>query len=171
MKSDRDGINLAAKPSGTGCAECSAAGGWWFHLRRCVECGHIGCCDTSPNQHATKQTRRRVTRSSRASSRANDGFTTIARERLSPARSFKAPTRIRWISRCRDRTGRCLRTGKRCSMNRGVKALRGRASALQLDPRRSSRRCCYPPPSGGRHYLSSVAAVQARGLAIALLLR
>jgi hypothetical protein len=54
MKSERDGINPAAKPSGTGCLECSAVGGWWLHLRRCVECGHIGCCDTSPNQHASK---------------------------------------------------------------------------------------------------------------------
>jgi hypothetical protein len=30
------------------------AGGWWFHLRRCAECGHIGCCDSSPSQHASK---------------------------------------------------------------------------------------------------------------------
>jgi hypothetical protein len=54
MKSERDGIDPAAKPSGTGCVECSAVGGWWLHLRRCVECGHVGCCDTSPNQHASK---------------------------------------------------------------------------------------------------------------------
>jgi len=54
MKSERDGINPAAKPSGTGCVECLALGGWWLHLRRCAECGHIGCCDTSPNQHASK---------------------------------------------------------------------------------------------------------------------
>jgi hypothetical protein len=40
-------------PSGTGCVECLDAGGWWFHLRRCAQCGHIGCCDTSPSQHAT----------------------------------------------------------------------------------------------------------------------
>jgi Zn-finger in ubiquitin-hydrolases and other protein len=40
-------------PSGTGCVECLAGGGWWLHLRRCVECGHIGCCDSSPMQHAT----------------------------------------------------------------------------------------------------------------------
>jgi ubiquitin-hydrolase Zn-finger-containing protein len=46
------GINPAAPPSGTGCAECEEAGGWWFHLRRCAECGHIGCCDSSPSQHA-----------------------------------------------------------------------------------------------------------------------
>ena len=49
----RNGINPAVPPSGTGCQECLAAGGWWFHLRRCTECGHIGCCDTSPYQHAT----------------------------------------------------------------------------------------------------------------------
>jgi hypothetical protein len=54
MKSQRDGINPLAKPSGTGCVECRATGSWWFHLRRWAECGHIGCCDTSPNQHATK---------------------------------------------------------------------------------------------------------------------
>jgi hypothetical protein len=35
--------------------ECMAIAGWWFHLRiRCAECGHIGCCDSSPNQHASK---------------------------------------------------------------------------------------------------------------------
>src|SRR5215469_1923638 len=54
MNSETDGINPAAKPSGTGCVECLALGGWWFHLRRCAECGYIGCCDTSPNQHASK---------------------------------------------------------------------------------------------------------------------
>jgi hypothetical protein len=47
------GINTTVPPSGTGCVECEADGGWWFHLRRCAECGHIGCCDTSPAQHAT----------------------------------------------------------------------------------------------------------------------
>ena len=40
-------------PSGTGCQECETAGGWWVHLRRCAQCGHVGCCDTSPAQHAT----------------------------------------------------------------------------------------------------------------------
>ena len=34
-------------------AECLAGGGWWFHLRRCAQCGHVGCCDSSPAQHAT----------------------------------------------------------------------------------------------------------------------
>jgi hypothetical protein len=52
MSSD-PAINPAAEPSGTGCAECESGGGWWFHLRRCAQCGHIGCCDSSPAQHAT----------------------------------------------------------------------------------------------------------------------
>lgn len=48
------GIEPAVAPSGTGCVECLAEGGWWFHLRRCAACGHIGCCDNSPSQHATR---------------------------------------------------------------------------------------------------------------------
>jgi hypothetical protein len=47
-------IDPAAKPSGTGCSECLATEGWWLHLRRCAKCGHIGCCDSSPSQHARK---------------------------------------------------------------------------------------------------------------------
>lgn len=48
------GIDPTVAPSGPGCVECEAAQGWWVHLRRCAQCGHIGCCDTSPEQHATK---------------------------------------------------------------------------------------------------------------------
>jgi hypothetical protein len=48
------GIDPKIQPSGNGCVECLASGGWWLHLRRCAQCGHVGCCDTSPNQHATK---------------------------------------------------------------------------------------------------------------------
>jgi len=36
-----------------GCPECIAIGSTWVHLRRCTECGHVGCCDDSPNRHAT----------------------------------------------------------------------------------------------------------------------
>ena len=48
------GIDPSVPPSGTGCVECDEAGGWWFHLRRCAECGHVGCCDSSPSQHASR---------------------------------------------------------------------------------------------------------------------
>ncbi len=53
------GIDLNAGPSGEGCVECLAGDGpgWWFHLRRCAACGHIGCCDSSPSQHATAHAR------------------------------------------------------------------------------------------------------------------
>ena len=37
-----------------GCEECLATGSRWVHLRLCMECGHVGCCDDSPNKHATK---------------------------------------------------------------------------------------------------------------------
>jgi hypothetical protein len=37
-----------------GCEECLTTGGQWVHLRVCRSCGLIGCCDSSPNQHASK---------------------------------------------------------------------------------------------------------------------
>ena len=40
-------------PSGDGCVECLQMGARWVHLRRCATCGHVGCCDSSPNKHAT----------------------------------------------------------------------------------------------------------------------
>jgi hypothetical protein len=49
-----DDIAESPGPSGDGCVECLATGGRWVHLRRCVECGHVGCCDASPGTHATK---------------------------------------------------------------------------------------------------------------------
>src|SRR6201746_1730768 len=48
-----DPIDPTVAPSGTGCADCDASGGWWVHLRRCAACGHVGCCDSSPSQHAS----------------------------------------------------------------------------------------------------------------------
>jgi hypothetical protein len=51
---DENPIDASVPPSGTGCVECLATEGWWLHLRRCADCGHIGCCDQSPSQHATK---------------------------------------------------------------------------------------------------------------------
>jgi hypothetical protein len=46
-------IHPKVPPSGTGCVECLASNSWWLHLRRCAECGHIGCCDESLGKHAT----------------------------------------------------------------------------------------------------------------------
>jgi uncharacterized UBP type Zn finger protein len=40
------------KPHTKGCEECLASGDTWVHLRMCLECGHVGCCDSSKNRHA-----------------------------------------------------------------------------------------------------------------------
>ena len=40
-------------PSADGCEDCLAIGADWVHLRLCLVCGHAGCCDDSPNRHAT----------------------------------------------------------------------------------------------------------------------
>jgi uncharacterized UBP type Zn finger protein len=42
------------RPRTSGCEECLKTGDSWVHLRLCLECGHVGCCDSSPNRHATK---------------------------------------------------------------------------------------------------------------------
>ncbi len=41
-------------PSSKGCEDCLREGSTWVHLRMCLECGHVGCCDSSPRKHATK---------------------------------------------------------------------------------------------------------------------
>jgi uncharacterized UBP type Zn finger protein len=42
------------KPNSNGCEECLKMGDTWVHLRLCLSCGHVGCCDSSKNKHATK---------------------------------------------------------------------------------------------------------------------
>jgi uncharacterized UBP type Zn finger protein len=52
-----EGLKRRARPvtpSGPGCAECLVSGDGWVHLRLCLACGHVGCCDDSPNRHATR---------------------------------------------------------------------------------------------------------------------
>jgi Zn-finger in ubiquitin-hydrolases and other protein len=67
---------------------------------QCVECGHVGCCDTSPNQHASKHNAATGHPIITSFEPASDGFTIIVLESSSPARSFTPLTRIRWINRC-----------------------------------------------------------------------
>jgi hypothetical protein len=52
-----DQIDPTAPPTGTGRADCEATAAGWLHLRRCAAWGHVGCCDSSPNQHATAHAR------------------------------------------------------------------------------------------------------------------
>ena len=44
-------------PSAEGCEDCLKIGARWVHLRLCLTCGHVGCCDSSPNRHASKHAR------------------------------------------------------------------------------------------------------------------
>jgi uncharacterized UBP type Zn finger protein len=48
-----DQIQTVDGASGDGCVECLRDGTSWVHLRRCLTCGHVGCCDNSPMRHAT----------------------------------------------------------------------------------------------------------------------
>jgi CPA1 family monovalent cation:H+ antiporter len=47
-------IAKGIKRSGSGCVECLELGMQWVHLRECLKCGHVGCCDSSVGKHATK---------------------------------------------------------------------------------------------------------------------
>jgi uncharacterized UBP type Zn finger protein len=47
----------AVTPSAEGCEDCLRLGDSWVHLRLCLTCGHVGCCDSSKNRHATKHYR------------------------------------------------------------------------------------------------------------------
>ena len=49
-----DHVRTARARTPAGCEECLAMGDTWVHLRECLSCGHVGCCDSSPNRHATK---------------------------------------------------------------------------------------------------------------------
>lgn len=44
-------------PSADGCEDCLKTGDPWVHLRMCLTCGYVGCCDNSPNRHATEHYR------------------------------------------------------------------------------------------------------------------
>jgi uncharacterized UBP type Zn finger protein len=49
-----DQIHQVTPSSINGCEECLAMGDTWVHLRECLTCGHVGCCDDSQNKHATQ---------------------------------------------------------------------------------------------------------------------
>jgi hypothetical protein len=47
-------VSEAPPPRSDGCEECLLIGSEWVHLRLCIACGHVGCCDSSPHRHATR---------------------------------------------------------------------------------------------------------------------
>jgi uncharacterized UBP type Zn finger protein len=48
-----DQVKAVQPGTPNGCEECLAMGDTWVHLRECLSCGHVGCCDSSKNRHAT----------------------------------------------------------------------------------------------------------------------
>jgi hypothetical protein len=53
-----DHVHLTELPASVeGCEDCLASGSKWLHLRICLQCGHVGCCDDSPARHATAHAR------------------------------------------------------------------------------------------------------------------
>jgi uncharacterized UBP type Zn finger protein len=53
-----DAIQVTELPQSVpGCEDCLREGGRWLHLRICLTCGHVGCCDDSPNRHASRHAR------------------------------------------------------------------------------------------------------------------
>jgi len=48
-----DQVRAVEPSTREGCEECLAIGDTWVHLRECLSCGHVGCCDSSKNRHAT----------------------------------------------------------------------------------------------------------------------
>ena len=89
--SDSPHLDAAAVPSGAGCQECEAAGGWWVHLRRCAACGHIGCCDSSVGQHATAHFRQTGHELMRTFEPGEDWFWNFRTETVVPGPELAPP--------------------------------------------------------------------------------
>lgn len=52
-----DQVTVERPDTVEGCVDCLASGGRWLHLRVCRSCGHVACCDSSPNRHASVHAR------------------------------------------------------------------------------------------------------------------
>ena len=110
-----DSVKVTDLPDAVdGCEDCLATGGQWLHLRICLECGHVGCCDSSPNQHASAHAREtghqlirsRLSRGGvRSSTGTSDGFSTdAARALFRPnVRSYRG--RRRGVVKSEERPG------------------------------------------------------------------
>jgi hypothetical protein len=72
--------------------ECLESSGWWLHLRRCAVCGHVGCCDTSPAQHATAHWRATGHRVVASFEPGEDWFWDYAREQTIMPVALVGPT-------------------------------------------------------------------------------
>lgn len=85
-------IKPEVPPSGTGCLECEQEGAWWFHLRRCAECGHVGCCDQSLGQHGTRHFQQTGHRVMQSFEPGEEWFWDFVREEVFAGPVLAAPT-------------------------------------------------------------------------------
>ena len=122
-------------PRTPGCEECLKTGTPWVHLRLCLSCGHVGCCDSSPGRHATKHFHHTAHPVIASLSRASGGpgATSIGRRRTSrskPCRTCGTESGSRWTWR-RLKHGRARLAVRRLSQAR--RGPDGRAGPLPLD--------------------------------------
>jgi hypothetical protein len=83
-------------PSALGCQECLKIGSVWLHLRICRSCGHVGCCDDSPNKHATKHFHATGIPSSKATTRLKDGAGVMWMKFCSTSRTARRRITVRF---------------------------------------------------------------------------
>ena len=96
--------------------ECLAtADGWWFHLRRCAACGHVGCCDSSPSQHASRHAAEAGHPIVRSYEPDEEWFWDYVARNTPMDRGSCRPSRTRASSRCRVRRAACPETGSATS--------------------------------------------------------
>jgi hypothetical protein len=105
------GVNAAVPPTGAGCAECEVTGGWWVHLRRCADCGHVGCCDTSPPSMPRCTGALPATQLSRTSNLTKSGSGTTRLRKPSPVRDWPRLAITRSASQFPDRVAEFPLTG------------------------------------------------------------
>ncbi|WP_250340352.1 UBP-type zinc finger domain-containing protein [Luteibacter flocculans] len=114
MSNLSNGIDPSVPPSGTGCVECEQTGSWWFHLRRCAQCGHIGCCDDSLNQHASKHADETGHPIIQSFEPGEDWFYDYRTEAMLDGPELAPPIVIPSASPPRGRKAACRRTGSAC---------------------------------------------------------
>ena len=144
-----DSIEITELPEqAAGCEDCLATGGVWLHLRICLTCGHVGCCDDSPGKHASAMRPPPSTRSSARWSRARSGVGALPTSwrcgsRRSPARRGSRRRRC-WVVELRRRP-RQVDIGERARQPREASSTTARTPPLdraRADAARAS------PPTG-----------------------
>jgi hypothetical protein len=92
MTDETPAIDPDLPPTGDGCVECLAGDTWWLHLRRCAQCGHVGCCDSSPEQHASRHAREQGHPIAQSFEPGEDWFWDYASSQEVPGPALAPPT-------------------------------------------------------------------------------